>query len=361
MQTWDETYLSRLEQTVGVRIPAVQKAWESSRELLTRIGQAVGSDVPPELSLITFGSLARMELTNGSDLDWCLLVDGRADADHRQVQLRVQETLREIEGIKAPNPAGAFGALVFSHEIIHCIGGSQDTNANLTRRMLLLIESVELNDPAMDRPHTRLLRGIWQRYFEEETRFPGKRFFPRFFLNDTVRFWRTMAVDFAAKTHERGPRSWALRNAKLRFSRKLLFVAGLLLSYETTLFPQSDLLPPEGELVLFDEARPEFSSTEHCFHAAALTPLNILARACHSLEINPAVAQRIFSAYDGFLEILSDSDLRAHLAELDFEDATKSDVFQRVRDLGHEFQGGLDRLFFDSTKMGELTFKYGVF
>jgi hypothetical protein len=275
--------------------------------------------------------------------------------------LRVQEALHGIAGTKDPNPAGAFGALVFSHEVIHCIGGAQDMNANLTRRMLLLIESVELNDPAIDRPRSRVLRGILQRYFEEEPRFPEKQFFPRFFLNDVVRFWRTMAVDFAAKTHERGPRSWALRNAKLRFSRKLLFVAGLLLCFETTLFPESDLLSTGESPLMFDEARPEYSSTEHCLYASALTPLELLARACLLLEIEPAVCEQIFSAYNGFLAILSDTDERSHLAALDFEGATKSELFQRVRKLGHEFQAGLDKIFFGPGRMSELTLKYGVF
>lgn len=361
IKSWDETYLNRLEQSTGIRMPSVREAWERSWDLLASIAKAVGSEVPSELSLVSFGSLARMEFTSGSDLDWCLLVDGRADANHRQVQLRVQDALRSIAGIKDPNPDGAFGALVFSHEVIHCIGGAQDTNANLTRRILLLIESTELSDPAIDRPHSRILRGILQRYFEEEPRFPEKKFFPRFFLNDVVRFWRTMAVDFAAKTHERGSRSWALRNTKLRFSRKLLFVAGLLLCYETTLFPNSDLVSTGGDYLLFDEARPEFSSTEHCLHALALTPLELLARASLSLEIEPATCEQTFSAYDGFLNILSDAGARSHLAALNFEDAAKSELFQRVRDLGHEFQAGLDKVFFGTNKMNELTLKYGVF
>ncbi len=128
------------------------EAWEPSEDRLKQIAAAVGSEVAAESSLVTFRSLGRMDFTPSSDLDWCLIVDGRADVEHRQVQLRSQDVFRDVEGVKDPNPTGAFGALVFSHEVIHCIGGTQDTNANLTRRLLLLIDSVELNDPAIDRP-----------------------------------------------------------------------------------------------------------------------------------------------------------------------------------------------------------------
>src|SRR4051794_1557451 len=100
--------------------------------------------------------------------------------------------LRQCGRFKHPNPAGAFGALVFGHELIHCIGGSSDTNANLTRRQLLLLESAETSPYSPISPRLRLMRGVLQRYFEEEANFPGKPFFPRFFLNDVVRYWRTI-------------------------------------------------------------------------------------------------------------------------------------------------------------------------
>lgn len=364
---WSDSHIHRLEQHLGTTFPVMQGCYENSEATLHELTEVVGDMLPAEASFVVFGSLARREYTAGSDLDWCLMIDGRADSGHRELERALKKALDDSGKFGKPNAAGAFGALVFGHELIHCIGGMHDTNANLTRRLLLLLESasVENNPHSRLSPRERLMRGVLQRYFEEEANFPGKQqFFPRFFINDVVRYWRTIAVDYAAKINERGAKGWALRNAKLRFSRKLLYIAGLLLTYETSLFPESDLIPQENgkQLSFFDPEKPELSSTEHCFHALKLTPLELLARACLNLNLPAEQARVLFSTYDSFLEILCSTVKRDELADLTFEEAYDKAVFREVRDLGHQFQSAVDELFLNGdTKLTELTLKYAVF
>jgi predicted nucleotidyltransferase len=361
---WSSSYLHKLELHVGVKLATMRTCYDLSEQTLEELSQTVGDKLPAEASFVVFGSLARKEFTAGSDLDWCLMIDGKADAGHRDLEREVTLALKKSGKFKNPAPTGAFGALVFGHEIIHCIGGSADTNANLTRRLLLLLESAETSPHSQLSPRQRLMRGVLQRYFEEEANFPGKDFFPRFFLNDVVRYWRTIAVDYAAKNNERGAEGWALRNAKLRFSRKLLYIAGLLLTYETTLFPATDLIPKEDgtQLSFFDKAEPQLSSTEHCFHALQLTPLELLARTCMNLDLPKAEVKILFQTYDKFLSLLEANAKREQLKGLNFDDAPQHAVFLEVRKHGHAFQAALEKLFLmPGTKLGDLTLKYGIF
>jgi hypothetical protein len=48
----------------------------------------------------------------------------------------------------------------------------------------------------------------------------------RFFLNDVIRYWRTICVDFENKTAD-STKPRAIRLVKLRLSRMLLYVAGI--------------------------------------------------------------------------------------------------------------------------------------
>ncbi len=164
-----------------------------------------GKFLTEDTSVVVFGSLARNEYTSGSDADWTLLIDGEANSDHLRVAQKIKAA---IEGIfKDPSATGSFGGMTFSHQLIHNIGGPEDSNANMTQRILMLLDSRSIHGVG-DAAYGRVVRGILNRYIEQEVSHLNRQKtaykVPRFLLNDVVRFWRTMAVDFASKQWSRG-------------------------------------------------------------------------------------------------------------------------------------------------------------
>ena len=188
-------------------------------------------------SLVVFGSLARGEFTDGSDIDWTLLVDGITIPQHLTVARQIADELAKLES-KPPGRTGTFGNMASSHSLIHCIGGEDDTNTNTTRRSLLLLEARPVGDAEA---FNRVRNNILKRYLEEDLglwRSSTVKKIPHFLLNDFARYWRTMAVDFADKQHDRFHEGFALRNIKLRLSRKVLYISGLLACFRCQLdFP----------------------------------------------------------------------------------------------------------------------------
>ena len=132
----------------GLRIDAIETAWSAAlrvkRELRESIGESeiLTGDKDSDRSFVVFGSLARNEFTGEgrSDVDWTLLVDGLAMIQDIDLVHELTHLVEEA-GHKTPNKTGPFGNLAFSHDLIHQIGGSDDTNANTTQRLLLPSES----------------------------------------------------------------------------------------------------------------------------------------------------------------------------------------------------------------------------
>ena len=324
--------------------PTVAKAEEDARKERERLAAKLSAAglIPTDTSLVVFGSLARGEWTQGSDLDWTLLVDGPVDERHAEIAQGITEAVRVDNN--PPGPTGVFGGLTFSHDIVHFIGGDDDTNTNTTRRILLLLESRSLTNDAV---RHRILTALLARYVGEDLLYhePAKFRVPRFLLNDYVRYWRTMAVDSAQKRHSRADK-WALRNVKLRLSRKLIFAAGLWACLSCYLRPSDDLQDSRSRN---DSDGVRTAMIEFLLSFSRQSPLETLAGAFITYEAYDA-AKISFDAYEDFLKILDDPDLRKGLENLKVFDAMSDQTFNRAKKAASEFQVGLTKLFFNSNE-----------
>jgi hypothetical protein len=267
-----------------------------------------------DATVVFSGSLARQEFTPQSDADWILLIDGPAGPHHLDLQEEVRAKVREVIE-NEPGPEGTFGSLIFSHDLVHQIGGEEDTNRNTTQRILLLLESTPASRPDA---YERVVRAVLQRYLLEDQRLwreGGELRVPWFLLNDFARYWRTMAVDFAYKRRSRHGDGAVLRNIKLRMSRKLLYVSALLIcfgcdeqfaSLKSFATGAHAAAPEERAALGIDYLRHQFSHS----------PLEVLAAKLLQHEHLLPVAGKLFTAYDAFIGILADPERRNRLRNL---------------------------------------------
>jgi hypothetical protein len=341
-------------------LPNIEHARRESEATQQRINEKLADiQLPETTALVVFGSLARQEWTYKSDLDWTLLINGPSHPEHFRIRLLIANRIREL-GLAEPGPTQTFGTLTSSHELVHHIGGDEDTNRNLTRRILLLLESFSAFG---NLEPSKVIRAVLHRYIVCGPGVPDPaitRFaVPRFLLNDIVRLWRTFAVDYAAKKWERADKGWALRNAKLRIPRKLTFVKGLLMCLDCELLstetPWSVGEPPAIGMV-------EEQLVNGCAELVGLPPLDMLCRVLNSIN-SDETARQILTAYDDYLGLVNDPSKREHLdGDVDFQNAFADPIFSEVREISERFGGGLQTLFFEEHDgLTKLTQKYGVF
>jgi len=341
--------LEDLAERTGTAFPnlAAARALTARRleDLRTRLSEApptsLLADEGARESIVLFGSWGRAELTPASDDDWALVVAGGTPHEGERDHLLawVGDTVGGAGA--APGTQGTFGTVVSAEALSHHIGLEDDSNMNLTRRMLLLLESVPATAAEV---HERAVRRVLDAYLHPSAD-GGDYRPPRFLLNDLVRYWRTIAVDFEAKHRaaEGTDRKWVMRNAKLRLSRKLLFAGGLvpvLLCRELRAHRHADFLVAQ----------------------LAAPPTDRLAAAFLRTEAGGGLdaGARTLGAYDRWIGILADGQARAALAALTREDRETSDLWQEVKVLGDQLQAGLLALLFQ-TELAPVSQDYLVF
>ncbi|HEX2833199.1 MAG TPA: nucleotidyltransferase domain-containing protein [Thermoanaerobaculia bacterium] len=344
-----------LERTLGANWSALRAARETTEEMIAELTAAVADLQDSNFAIVVTGSLGRGEATRGSDADWLLLVDGPSDPEHGLLVREINERIGSVVA-KEVGRTGTFGGIVAGHELVHYIAGTRDSNENLTRRILLLAESRALTGAFV---RERVIHNVLSRYVvydrSVQSRSGFRQSIPHFLLNDVVRYWRTMGSDYASKMWERQREGWGIRNIKLRFSRKVLFIWGLIAAFAAELFPAPELAESANE----DEYYRMLASLIRTL--TDVPPLELLARAvldCHDRE----VAELIFSSYDEFLGVLANAESREKLEKVAFEEALAEPAYAGLREASKRFREGVTRLFFDAhPKLPSLIRQFGVF
>jgi hypothetical protein len=174
--------VARLEAASGVSFQHIAAARaETERRLIERRSRMASVQVDEEAAVVLMGSWGRREVTSESDDDFMVLLAGAP----RKNALASIEEVAETLGGRPPGPEEIFGRQVLLDELRGKIGRDEDTNANLTRRMLLTLESVAICGDSVQRRRSpsgycRLPRG--KRQGPQAAEVPAQR--PRPLLED---------------------------------------------------------------------------------------------------------------------------------------------------------------------------------
>lgn len=291
---------------------AIERARIFSDAKLAEVRKRIDAVVPAGVAVVACGSYARREASPASDFDYFSIAPGEG-SDLRTWDADLKRTIGTTVGVE-PAKDGAFAAVEHAERMVRNIGGQFDDNAKLTRRMLFLLEGVPLS---AERDAEAVRRAILDRYL----RAGAEDGLALFLLDDVIRYYRTIAVDYEFKTSEgERPKPWGLRNVKLMFSRKLLYASGVF-------------------SVAAARAADPADQAETLASLLSLPPLPRMEAVCGAAAIAPLLAR-----YDAFLTLLSDRGLRATLEALTPADRDHA-TFLAIKREGRAFAGELVGLF----------------
>lgn len=181
----------------------------------------------PSLCIYATGSVARREATEHSDLDAFFLLSGaeESQANGRIRDVRILNSVlnaQEKGGFPDFSNDGAYLKFLHIDNVVGWIGHREDDYKNaFTARMLFLLESVWIYN---EKNYEIFIRKIVDKYFQD---YHGhaEDFKPVFLLNDILRFWRTLCLNYENSRHWRVGEDQEKRakghldNLKLKFSR----------------------------------------------------------------------------------------------------------------------------------------------
>lgn len=286
-------------------------------EIRQKLEEALSkSKYKENITLITTGSYGRGEASSESDLDWFIIFD--KDLDPSEC---IPDEIKSISNIisgaikKNSGDSKTFGeeAIVKFSDMQKNIGGQNDTNANLTRRMLFILEGTWLYGESRFELYRKTLL---EKYIKQNS----SDQLPRFLLNDLIRYYRTIATDFEFKTEE-SRKSWGLRNIKLRYSRKLLYFSGLIVIAEISNKSRDEKITMANDL----------------FKMKTIERINHIGK--EHIETN-----KIIKNYENFLLEISQPETRLSLEKVKKENRFEDANYMKLRDSSQDFSKNLHDL-----------------
>ena len=291
---------------------AIKTAKKYSEEILSELTKSLNTKLSEQdLCIVVVGSFARKEASQNSDLDYFILLNNRA-AVTQKISQSITKIIKESEIKNHYGDTDTFGQCVEISELTTDLGGINDSNQKLTRRMLLLLEGYCLyGDAAFNRFRKQLL----EEYIKETV---SDHKSSRFLLNDIIRFYRTMATDFEHKTSEKG-KDVNVRNIKLTFSRKLLYFSGIITIAETVQETRPDKIARTLQLL----SKPPLERLEYVFNNRA---------------------DKVLELYSHFLEKISDEKIRKLIEK---HPIPKDGEFRRLKNKSKHFSWALSAMLKD--------------
>jgi predicted nucleotidyltransferase len=179
-----------------------------------------------KISVCLCGSLGRKEIGEHSDMD--IFLFSKENIEYLptiKLLSQIIEVNKTLEYKELSND-GEFLKIYSSDEMAKKLGSPKDDNENLfTARMLMLLESQCVwNCELFKKIQSQILEIYFRNHAEQNN------FKPLFLLNDILRFWRTICLNYEAHREDKNTtnESGGKKNLNLRFSRKLTVFSTIL-------------------------------------------------------------------------------------------------------------------------------------